>query len=397
MPTLCSAIVDGSADQPVPPGGDDTVRRLAELLGREIIPLAEPASAGRWHHRRAACIGCTRCREACPAITIVGAHLLMHTSSNPRHRLRALHRALPGRLHQHEAPMSAPTYDLGKLHGGLGSGKRGFDRDPIQDIPIPETARTTDRAARGEPAQPIVGIGERVLKGQLIADPMAPRRAMHASSSGKIVAIEPWPSPAPRRSRAVHRYRNGWRGSRTNAPIRHRPTTLPRGRRDDPAGRHRGPGWRRVPNGAETAANTCESTIAPQRRGRRTAISCDDVLMRERARGYQRRADPDVPHSDWRSPTSSRATSRRHCRTGRCAQRDRRRAHRAQTVPTIYPSGGETNSCSWSRIARCRAAVCRRLGCLVQNVGMGGAIHDWIENHEPLISRVTTTTALRGR
>jgi electron transport complex protein RnfC len=30
------------------------------------------------------------------------------------------------------------------------------------------------------------------------------------------------------------------------------------------------------------------------------------------------------------------------------------------------------------------------VGCLVQNVGTAAAVHDWIINHEPLISRVTT-------
>ena len=76
------AIVD--EDAPInlcPPGGDDTVRRLAELLGRDVIPLAEPAPEGRAVAviDESLCIGCLHCREACPVDAIVGAHLLMHT------------------------------------------------------------------------------------------------------------------------------------------------------------------------------------------------------------------------------------------------------------------------------------------------------------------------------
>ena len=63
-----------------PPGGETMVARLAELLGREPLPLAEPPP------RRAAavidealCIGCTHCLAACPVDAIVGAQQLMHT------------------------------------------------------------------------------------------------------------------------------------------------------------------------------------------------------------------------------------------------------------------------------------------------------------------------------
>ncbi|HNP36155.1 MAG TPA: electron transport complex subunit RsxB [Woeseiaceae bacterium] len=64
-----------------PPGGEETVRRLADLLGREAVALAEPAAPGR----RVAlideslCIGCTHCRAACPVDAIVGAQHKMHT------------------------------------------------------------------------------------------------------------------------------------------------------------------------------------------------------------------------------------------------------------------------------------------------------------------------------
>ncbi len=64
-----------------PPGGDATVRRLADLLGRSVEPLVTaPAVAGAVAHiDEAACIGCTHCRTACPVDAIVGAHHFMHT------------------------------------------------------------------------------------------------------------------------------------------------------------------------------------------------------------------------------------------------------------------------------------------------------------------------------
>lgn len=63
-----------------PPGGDDTVRRLADLLGRDPEPLAEPATVTRVAViEEALCIGCTHCRNACPVDAITGAHQFMHT------------------------------------------------------------------------------------------------------------------------------------------------------------------------------------------------------------------------------------------------------------------------------------------------------------------------------
>jgi len=78
------AIAAGDADINLcPPGGEETVRRLADLLGREPLPLAaEPAPAGRSLVAvidEDRCIGCTHCRNACPVDAIVGAHQLMHT------------------------------------------------------------------------------------------------------------------------------------------------------------------------------------------------------------------------------------------------------------------------------------------------------------------------------
>ncbi len=64
-----------------PPGGDDTIRRLAALLGTDVLPLAEQPALERAVAviDESLCIGCMHCRNACPVDAIVGAHQLMHT------------------------------------------------------------------------------------------------------------------------------------------------------------------------------------------------------------------------------------------------------------------------------------------------------------------------------
>ena len=74
------AVVDGSAPLNLcPPGGETTIRRLARLLGKEPLPLAEPAAKAIAVIDEAACIGCYHCRSACPVDAIVGAPQYMHT------------------------------------------------------------------------------------------------------------------------------------------------------------------------------------------------------------------------------------------------------------------------------------------------------------------------------
>jgi electron transport complex protein RnfB len=78
------ALVRGEADlNQCPPGGDVTIRALAELLGRTPMPL-NPAHGV--HKARAlavideqTCIGCRKCLDACPVDAILGARKLMHT------------------------------------------------------------------------------------------------------------------------------------------------------------------------------------------------------------------------------------------------------------------------------------------------------------------------------
>lgn len=79
---FAEAVVDGIAEINLcPPGGDATVKRLADLLGRDVLPLAEPANPEPVVAviDESRCIGCFHCRTACPVDAIIGAHHLMHT------------------------------------------------------------------------------------------------------------------------------------------------------------------------------------------------------------------------------------------------------------------------------------------------------------------------------
>lgn len=79
-----TAIAENRADiNQCPPGGDDTIRALANLLQREPKPLNPENGEIKPETvvviREDECIGCTKCIQACPVDAIVGAPKLMHT------------------------------------------------------------------------------------------------------------------------------------------------------------------------------------------------------------------------------------------------------------------------------------------------------------------------------
>ncbi len=78
------AIAKGEADiNQCPPGGEEGVKALADLLGVEAKPLN--VELGPEKPKRLAvideqkCIGCTLCIQACPVDAILGAAKFMHT------------------------------------------------------------------------------------------------------------------------------------------------------------------------------------------------------------------------------------------------------------------------------------------------------------------------------
>ena len=298
--------------------------------------------------------------------------------------------------------MSAPTYDLGTLHGGLRlpANKSGSTRRPIIDVPLPSQLVLPITQHVGDPAQPIVGIGERVLKGQLIAEMDGSLGApVHASSSGKVIAIEPWP---------VSR-RNG-----DNAPCIiiecdgkdeavQAADATPNFTEVSPSDLLRtilqggivGLGGAVFPTAQKLMqARTCDiDQLLLNGVECESYISCDDMLMRERA-----------------GQVISGAQILMHAlEINKCfiaIESDKPEAIRAlgevlgkidddritlKQVPTIYPSGGEDQLVQLVTNREVPSGgLPSDVGCLVQNVGTAAAIHDWIIDNEPLISRITT-------
>ena len=83
-----TAIAAGEADiNQCPPGGEEGIRKLADLLGREFKPLnaengVEKPKAVAFIDENT-CIGCTLCIQACPVDAISGAAKQMHTIIAP--------------------------------------------------------------------------------------------------------------------------------------------------------------------------------------------------------------------------------------------------------------------------------------------------------------------------
>lgn len=78
------AIANGDADiNQCPPGGVQGVARLAELLGKPVIPINPVNGIERVRPvaviDESLCIGCTLCIQACPVDAIAGAARQMHT------------------------------------------------------------------------------------------------------------------------------------------------------------------------------------------------------------------------------------------------------------------------------------------------------------------------------
>ena len=77
------AIANGDDINKCPPGGEATIKQLADLMGVEAKPLdaahGEENAPKVAYIREDECIGCTKCIQACPVDAILGSAKHMHT------------------------------------------------------------------------------------------------------------------------------------------------------------------------------------------------------------------------------------------------------------------------------------------------------------------------------
>ncbi|MGB5354728.1 MAG: electron transport complex subunit RsxC [Woeseia sp.] len=300
--------------------------------------------------------------------------------------------------------MSAPTFDLGKLHGGLRlpAEKAASTSRAIIEVPLPKQLVLPLAQHVGDPAQPVVSMGDKVLKGQLLAMSEGVISApVHAPSSGKIIAIEPWPVSRRRGDKGpciIIECDGEDRAVEAAEPIGDytalscedlqqlilRGGIVGLGGAVFPTAQKlmqavSGPLEHLILNGVE-----CEPYI-----------SCDDMLMRENALDVLRGGQVllhalgissclVVVESDKPEALESMVNALNELDDARLVLKQ---------VPTIYPSGGEDQLVQLVANREVPSGgLPSDVGCIVQNVGTAAAVHRWINHGEPLISRITTVT-----
>lgn len=253
----------------------------------------------------------------------------------------------------------------------------------------------------GAPASPIVKVGERVQLAQPIAKPAGEISAwLHAPVSGSIVAIEPRPAPqlagAPSLSIVVA---NDGRDEQFIS-------TPPAGFEELPAAGLRehiarggivGLGGAAFPTARKLANAAARGDVRILLNGAECEpyISCDDMLMRERAADVILGARILLHALNAKSCTIALEDdvpeAARALRDAAAENHDER--IQIAVVPAIYPAGGERQLIAtlFHREVP-REGFPSDIGVVCQNVGTASAVARWLRDGRPLISRIVTVT-----
>lgn len=253
----------------------------------------------------------------------------------------------------------------------------------------------------GAPARPIVKPSERVLMGQPIAQPGPGISAwLHAPASGEVIAIEPRPTPhrlgAPSLSVVIaNDGRDGLfdAGASVNFEQLSPADTCNHIARGGIVGL----GGAAFPTANKLESSLCEDGPRLLLNGAECEpyISCDDMLMRERAADIVFGArvlmhalcakdctiavEDDVPQAvtALRKAIDAAAEQRIHVRV----------------VPSVYPAGGERQLIATVfGLEVPHDGLPANIGVVCQNVGTAAAIARWFRDGEPLIRRIVTIT-----
>jgi electron transport complex protein RnfC len=266
---------------------------------------------------------------------------------------------------------------------------------PVESLVLPLDQHS------GAAAVPLVKPGDRVLRGQPIAEPGGAISAwLHSPASGTVAAIEPRPAPhrmgAPALSIVVA---NDKRDERYSAATPPRFEELSPEQLRDTIGRGGvvGLGGAMFPTATKLASAADASGLRLLLNGAECEpyISCDDVLMRERARDivfgarvllHALAAQTCVIAIEDDTPQSAAALGAAIAE----AHDERIQLHR---VATIYPAGGEKQLITTVFGVEVPAGgLPADVSTVCLNVGTAAAVAQWIRDAQPLTSRIVTVT-----
>lgn len=285
-----------------------------------------------------------------------------------------------------------------KLSGGLllAANKTASTRSTIRRDFVPRTLVLSLSQHQGTAAVPVVHVGDRVRRGQLVGMPASPSpsAAVHASTSGLVIAIEP-------RLTLV-----GSQLQRTlcvvvEADGRHEGTAMGAWPKDRAAqltatrdGGIVGLGGAVYPTAAKLSAPACRTLIVNGAECE-PYISCDDMLMREQAAdvvaGARLMADLLGAQLCIVAIERDKPQAIEAVEAAAAAAGDDR--IKLAEVPTVYPAGGERQLIellTGHEVPSGRLPV--DIGYVCHNVGTAASLARLAYEREPLTSRVVTVT-----
>ncbi|KXJ44240.1 MAG: electron transporter RnfC [Alcanivorax sp. Nap_24] len=291
----------------------------------------------------------------------------------------------------------APVYDFpGGVHPA--EHKTVSNRTPIAPGPRPAQLVLPLNMHLGAPARSIVAVGDRVLKGQMLAEPAgAVSAALHAPTSGTVVALGPRPIQHPSGMDALCIVlepdgEDRWAERRPVADhTRLGPGKLIALLRDSGVAGLGGAGF----------PTSVKVNLGDHQRVEQliiNAVECepyitaDDRLMRERADeivlGIQILQYLLNPHDTLIGIEDNKPEAIAALRAA-CADSD----VEVRVVPTKYPSGGEKQLIQLLTGKEVPSgSIPAQCGVVCQNVGTAWAVKRAVHDGEPLLSRITTVT-----
>jgi len=289
------------------------------------------------------------------------------------------------------------------VHGGLrlDAHNTRSTQSPLRAAPPPaELVLPLDQHA-GKASRPIVKPGERVLYGQPIAEPAAQVSAwLHAPASGEVASIELRPAPhrlgAPVLSIVIA---NDYRDERFQPPAWPAYDAQPPEALRELLGRGGvvGLGGAAFPLTAklESARDVQPLTLLLNGAECEPYISCDEMLMRERADDIVLGARILLHACRAKSCTIALEAEHDLAEAALRAALERARDDRFAlvTVPNIYPAGGERQLIATVfGVEVPFDGLPRDIGVVCCNVGTAAAAAHWVRDAQPLVSRIVTIT-----